>query len=43
VTIGEKPSLLEQTVEIRKSMATMMALSNDQGRLIAKLSRDWVK
>jgi hypothetical protein len=43
VVIGGDPALLEQTVDIRKGMATLMALSNDQGRLSAKLSRDWAK
>jgi hypothetical protein len=43
VAIGGDPALLEQTVDIRKSMATLMALSNNQGQLSAKLSHDWAK
>jgi hypothetical protein len=41
VLIGGARPLLDQTVEIRKGMATLMSLSNTQGQLSASLSRDW--
>jgi hypothetical protein len=41
--IGADPALLEQTVEIHKGMATLMALSSEQGQMSAKLSRNWAR
>ncbi|MEI6777877.1 MAG: VWA domain-containing protein [Chloroflexales bacterium] len=43
VVIGGDPPLLEQTVDIRKGVATLMALSIDKGKLSAKLSHDWAR
>jgi hypothetical protein len=41
VLIGGEPPMLEQEIDIRRGMATLMKLSNEQGQLTAALHRDW--
>lgn len=43
VLIGGDPPLLEQQIDIRRGMATVMALGSDQGLMSATVSRDWAK
>ncbi|NNJ09953.1 VWA domain-containing protein [Chloroflexales bacterium ZM16-3] len=43
VLIGGDPPQLEQKIDIRKDMATLMAISSEQGQMSATLSRDWAK
>ncbi|MBX0327040.1 VWA domain-containing protein [Oscillochloris sp. ZM17-4] len=41
VLIGGDPPLLEQKIDVRRGMATLMAVSSDHGQMTAALSRDW--
>ncbi|NJN19296.1 MAG: VWA domain-containing protein [Oscillochloris sp.] len=41
VAIGDEQVLLEQTVEVRPGMATLVAVVSSNGQLSADVSRDW--
>lgn len=41
VTVGIDPVLFEQPVQVWDSMATLVAIRDDEGRLSAEVRRDW--
>jgi Ca-activated chloride channel homolog len=41
ILIGGDPPLLEQPIDIREGLATVISLSSENGQFSAKLSRDW--
>jgi hypothetical protein len=41
LTIGDRTVLLEQTIDVRDGLATIVTLGGDQGKLTAQISRDW--